>query len=84
MSRPSLIQLENVAKVEVAEGPAQINRESARRRIVVGINVQDRDLGGFVKELQDRVAADVVFPPGYSLEWGGQFQNMEQIGRAHV
>jgi cobalt-zinc-cadmium resistance protein CzcA len=72
------VALENVARIEVAEGPAQINRDFAKRRIVVGVNVQDRDLGGFVAELQQKVAAEVALPEGYYLEWGGQFQNMER------
>jgi cobalt-zinc-cadmium resistance protein CzcA len=72
------IPLSRLARIEVAEGPAQISRELGKRRVVVGINVADRDLGGFVAELQGRVAAEVRLPPGYRLEWGGQFQNMER------
>jgi cobalt-zinc-cadmium resistance protein CzcA len=72
------VALESVARIEVAEGPAQINRDLGKRRIVVGVNVQDRDLGGFVAELQQKVAAQVALPEGYYLEWGGQFQNMER------
>ncbi len=75
------VMLESLAKVEVAEGPAQINRDSAKRRIVVGVNVQDRDLGGFVAELQQKVAKEVPLPPGYYVEWGGQFQNMQRALR---
>ena len=72
------IPLSELADVKVVEGPALINRSMGRRRIVVGINVQDRDLGGYVKELQARVNAAVPMPPGYTLEWGGQFHNMER------
>jgi cobalt-zinc-cadmium resistance protein CzcA len=72
------IPLSRLARIEEAEGPAQISRELGRRRVVVGINVAGRDLGGFVTELQQRIAADVPMPPGYTLEWGGQFQNMER------
>lgn len=75
------VMLESLAKVEIAEGPAQINRDSAKRRIVVGVNVQDRDLGGFVAELQQKVAQEVPLPPGYYVEWGGQFQNMQRALR---
>lgn len=71
-------RLEDVAKINVLDGPAQISREMAKRRIVVGINVKDRDLGSFVKELQAQVGAKVDLPDGYYLEWGGQFQNMER------
>ena len=72
------IPLESIARIEVREGPAQISRELGRRRIVVGMNVHGRDLGGFVHELQTKVAAEVTLPSGYTLEWGGQFQNLER------
>ena len=71
-------RLADVAKVSVVDGPAQISRELGKRRIVVGMNVKDRDLGGFVAELQQKVDAQVKLPEGYYLEWGGQFQNMER------
>lgn len=74
----SKVMMKTLAKISVKEGPAQINRDTAKRRIVIGINVQDRDLGGFVKELQERVEKDVQMPTGYTIEWGGQFQNMER------
>jgi cobalt-zinc-cadmium resistance protein CzcA len=69
-------RLADVAHIAVVDGPAQISREMAKRRIVVGINVKGRDLGGFVAELQKKVGAQVKLPEGYYLEWGGQFQNM--------
>ncbi|WP_299455146.1 CusA/CzcA family heavy metal efflux RND transporter [uncultured Pigmentiphaga sp.] len=72
------VPLESLAKIEVRDGPAQISREGGKRRVVVAINVQDRDLGGFVAELQQAVQEKVTLPPGYYLEWGGQFQNMER------
>ncbi len=70
--------LARLAKIEVAEGPAQISRELGKRRVVVGINVGGRDLGGYVAELQQKVAAEVKLPPGYGWSGGGQFQNMER------
>ncbi|WP_153115501.1 efflux RND transporter permease subunit [Rhodocyclus tenuis] len=72
------LRLTDIADISVADGPAQISRETAKRRIVVGVNVKDRDLGGFVAELQQKVDARVKLPEGYYLEWGGQFQNMER------
>lgn len=80
VSTPNGIQvpLQSVAKIEVNDGPAQISREMAKRRVVVMINVKDRDLGGFVAELQQATGAKVKLPEGYYLEWGGQFQNMER------
>jgi len=71
-------RLVDVARIRVADGPAQISREIGKRRIVVGVNVKDRDLGGFVAELQQKVDARIKLPEGYYLEWGGQFQNMER------
>jgi len=80
VSAPDGVQvpLQSVAKIEVTDGPAQISREMAKRRVVVMINVKDRDLGGFVAELQAATASMVKLPEGYYLEWGGQFQNMER------
>lgn len=72
------VTLDSLAKIEVADGPAQVSRESAKRRIVIGINVKDRDLGGFVAELQAAVGAQVPMPEGYYLVWGGQFENLER------
>ncbi|RYU60835.1 efflux RND transporter permease subunit [Methylolobus aquaticus] len=74
----ALVPLSAVAEIRLQDGPAQINRETARRRIVVGVNVRDRDLGSFVAELQRVVAEKVAMPEGYTLVWGGQFQNMER------
>ena len=72
------VPLESLARVEINEGPAQVSREMGKRRVVVGINVQGRDLGGFVAELQREVDTKVSLPEGYYLEWGGQFQNLKR------
>ena len=74
----ALVALENLAHIRVMDGPAQISREKAKRRIVVGVNVKDRDLGSFVAELQLAVDSKIKLPEGYYMEWGGQFQNMER------
>jgi heavy metal efflux system protein len=74
----SRVALKDLADITVRDGPTQIARESAKRRIVVGVNVKDRDLGGFVAELQQKVEAKVKLPEGYYIVWGGQFQNMER------
>jgi cobalt-zinc-cadmium resistance protein CzcA len=75
------IPLESLAKVELLEGPSQIKREMGKRRIVVGINVRDRDLGGYVSELQRKVGREVPLPSGYYYDWGGQFENMIRARR---
>jgi len=72
------VRLADVANIRVMDGPAQISRELGKRRIVVGVNVKDRDLGSFVAELQQKVEQQIKLPEGYYLEWGGQFQNMER------
>lgn len=74
----SRVALQDLAKIEVKDGPAQISRELAKRRIVIGVNVKDRDLGGFVNELQQVLTNKMKLPDGYYLEYGGQFQNMER------
>ena len=67
-----------MAEIAIIDGPAQISRESGKRRLVIGVNVTGRDLGGFVKEAQTRIAKEMNIPSGYYLEWGGQFENMER------
>jgi heavy metal efflux system protein len=74
----SRVKLHDLARIEVKDGPAQISRELAKRRIVVGVNVKDRDLGGFVSELQKTLDQKLKLPDGYYLEFGGQFQNMQR------
>ncbi len=74
----SVLPLNQVAQVVETEGPATINREWGRRRITVQCNVRGRDVGGFVAEAQKQIAAQVKLPEGYSIEWGGQFENMQR------
>lgn len=72
------VPLAQVADVAVVEGPAQISREGARRRIVVELNVRGRDIGSFVKEVQAKIGEQVKLPAGYYLTWGGQFENLQR------
>jgi heavy metal efflux system protein len=72
------VPLDYLADIKVLEGPAQIKRDMGKRCIVVGVNVQGRDLGGYVKDLQNQVKKKVPLPPGYFIEWGGQFHNMQR------
>ncbi len=74
----AMIPLRAVSQINIVDGPAQISREGAKRRVVVGSNVDGRDLGGFVAEIQERLAEEIQLPPGYYFEWGGQFENMER------
>ncbi len=76
------IALGELASLEYDEGPAQISRENVQRRTTISVNVRGDDLAGVVAEAQRRVAAQVEMPPGYFLEWGGQFKNLaEASGR---
>lgn len=77
----ALLPLGQLARVYVTEGPAQISRESAQRRIVIECNVSGRDIGGFVKEAKAKIDASVKLPPGYYFTWGGQFENQQRAMR---
>jgi cobalt-zinc-cadmium resistance protein CzcA len=70
-----LIQLQDVAKVENILGINQVSRENGKRRVVITANVEGRDLGSFVTELQSKLSAQAL-PSGYWLEYGGQFENL--------
>ena len=72
------VPLSSLASIELVDGPAQISRESGKRRVVVGANVEGRDLGGFVAEVQQRIEQEVKLPEGYYFKYGGQFENMER------
>ena len=75
------VTLEQVAHVEVRRGPVLVNREQGQRRIVVMSNVRNRDLGSFVAEVRSKIDRDIALPPGYSVEYGGQFENQERATR---
>jgi heavy metal efflux system protein len=72
------VPLAELADIELVEGPAQISRESARRLIVVELNVRGRDIGSFVKEAQSKIERQVILPEGYYVSWGGQFENFKR------
>ncbi|HRZ57010.1 MAG TPA: efflux RND transporter permease subunit [Candidatus Paceibacterota bacterium] len=73
-----VLPLNQVAKVTEMEGPSTINREWGRRRITVQCNVRGRDVRSFVTEAKAKIGAQVKIPEGYTIEWGGQFENMER------
>jgi cobalt-zinc-cadmium resistance protein CzcA len=74
----SKIGLKDLASIEIKDGPAQISREFAKRRIVIAMNVKNRDLGGFVAELQKKLDSQIKLPEGYYFVYGGQFENMQR------
>lgn len=75
------VTLEKVADVYESEGPNQINRENAQRRIVVSANSSDRDLDSLVKEVQQRINTQVKMPDGYFVEYGGQFESQKSASQ---
>lgn len=73
-----LVRLDQLAEIKTVGGPILINREQAQRRAVVMSNVSGRDLGSFVKDCKAAVADKLPLPPGYRLEWGGQYENQQR------
>ena len=71
------VPLSQLTTMTTEEGPAEVSRENGQRRITVEVNVRGRDLGSFVQEARERVAQAVPLPPGYRLDWGGTFENLE-------
>ncbi len=71
------IPLEEVAMISYTEGPAQISREDTKRRIVVGVNVRNRDLQSVILDIQKKLGTELQMPAGYSIEYGGQFKNLQ-------
>ena len=80
ISTPSGIEipLSTVASVELKESVNQIQRENAQRRIIVGFNVRNRDIQSTVEDLQKVVEKDFKLPSGYSISYGGTFENLQQ------
>jgi cobalt-zinc-cadmium resistance protein CzcA len=77
-SKGSMVPLSQVAEVRQVTGPIQINREQNQRRWIVQGNVRGRDLGSVVDDIRERVAEQVELPPGYAVEYGGQFENQQR------
>jgi len=72
------VPLASVARIRVETGPSTVQREWARRRIIVQANVRDRDLASFVAEARRRIVAEAALPPGYPVTFGGQFEHLER------
>ncbi|MGV2497662.1 CusA/CzcA family heavy metal efflux RND transporter [Pelagerythrobacter aerophilus] len=71
------VPLRTLADFRVVDGLAEVRREQGRRLVIVSANVRERDLGSFVEEAQEGVAAQVDMPPASFIEWGGQYQNLQ-------
>lgn len=71
------IPLAQLAHIDTETGPVEIARENGQRRISVEVNVRGRDIGSFVQQAQADVARQMQLPPGYIMEWGGLWQNLD-------
>jgi cobalt-zinc-cadmium resistance protein CzcA len=74
----STIPLGEISKVEIKQGAGRIARENGGRLVAVKANLLGRDQGGFVAEAMEAVNEQVKLPPGYSITWGGQFENQQR------
>jgi cobalt-zinc-cadmium resistance protein CzcA len=72
------VPLSRLAQLRFTEGASTINREWAKRRIVIQANVRGRDIGSFVEDAKRVIASKVMLPPGYYLQYGGQFEHLER------
>jgi len=75
------VPLEEVATIAIEPSPAQISRENGKRRVVVTANVRGRDLGSFVTEVKKRIQQEAEIPPGYWLDYGGTFEQLESASQ---
>lgn len=71
------VPLRQLARITSREGPAEVSRENAQRRITVEVNVRDRDIGSFVEEARGLVEQRVQLPAGYTMNWGGMYEHLE-------
>ncbi len=71
------IPLQELAEIQYTEGPAKISRDNTRRRIVIGINVRNRDLQSVVDDIRNIIETKIKLPPGYYVTYGGQFENLQ-------
>jgi len=72
------VRLGEMAEVVIESGPPQIRRDDVQRRVVIQSNVEGRDMGGVVNELRQRIAGEIDLPAGYSVVFGGQFENQQR------
>jgi len=72
------VELREIADVEEGSGPNAVNRDNARRRMVIRCNTQGRDLASAVKEIQERIQSQLILPAGYFIEYSGQFESQQK------
>ncbi len=72
------VPLQELASIDYTTGPAKISRDDTKRRIVIAMNVRNRDLQSVIEDVQEVIDADIKLPPGYMISYGGQFQNLQR------
>jgi cobalt-zinc-cadmium resistance protein CzcA len=77
----SFVPLQRVADIVLQEGPREIQRENGWRRLIVGINIKNIDLGTYAAELMDNIDRKASVPPGYFIDYGGSFENQRRAMR---
>jgi cobalt-zinc-cadmium resistance protein CzcA len=75
------IPMSSLANIVLKDGPTIVQRSDGKRLISVRTNIHERDQGGFAKEAMEKVGKAIHLPKGYTLEWGGQFSNLERAGK---
>lgn len=81
LANGEFVPLKRVAKINLQEGPREIQRENGWRRLIVGINIDDIDLGTYVAKLQQDIKLKAEIPSGYFIEYGGTFENQQRAMR---
>ena len=75
------VPLKRVAKIELQEGPREIQRENGWRRLIVAINIKNIDLGSYVSNLEEKIGEEAEIPAGYFIDYGGTFENQRRAMR---
>jgi cobalt-zinc-cadmium resistance protein CzcA len=74
----ALIKFENVAEIGYQNAPSQISREKSNRRIIIGVDIADRDVESYAEEVAQKLESKVTLPSGYYFEYGGSFENLKR------
>lgn len=77
----ALIPMDQLADINFEEGQTNIYRYNNKREVTLRTNIRNRDQGGFVRELQERIDAEISIPKGYEMVYGGQYENLERAGK---
>ena len=77
----SQVRLKEFAKIEYEPGPMQISRDDTYRQTYIGVNTRGRDVKSVVNDIQQKVADELILPPGYNISYGGEFENLESASK---